>query len=92
MAGPSAVNAAVTLLPEVEIIADTHLGIDERRYRSVRFFRNTAGGWTRSEPCMTRLVDLGTGQVLGVVDGRTAKGEGAWRDRKSTRLNSSHWE
>jgi hypothetical protein len=46
------------------------LGIDEHRFRSVRFFRGPkTGAWTRYEPWMTTIVDLDTGQVLGVVIG-----------------------
>ncbi len=48
----------------------TRLGIDEHRYRSVRFFRDEGSAWRRYQPWMTTLVDLTTGQVLGVVDGR----------------------
>lgn len=79
----AAVSAAATVLPDVDSIMVTRLGIDEHRFRSVRFFRNTAGGWTRFEPWMTTLVDLATGQVLGVVDGRTSQGVGAWLEQRS---------
>ena len=34
--------------------------------------------WKRFEPWMTTIVDLDTGQVLGVVDGRDHKGVGEW--------------
>jgi transposase len=54
------------------------LGVDEHRYRSVRFFRDEHGGWARYEPWMTTLVDTDTGRVLGVVDGRDSAGVGAW--------------
>lgn len=27
-----------------------HLGIDEHRFRSVRWYKNAAGGWQRVEP------------------------------------------
>src|SRR3712207_7491796 len=42
------------------------LGVDEHRYRSVRYFRDPDGGWRRYEPWMTTLVDADTGRVLGV--------------------------
>ncbi|MHA7298522.1 hypothetical protein, partial [Pseudarthrobacter sp. MDT3-1] len=32
--------------------------------------------WTRYEPCMATIVELDTGQVLGIVDGRDHKGVG----------------
>lgn len=55
------------------------LGIDEHRFRSVRFFRDPeSSAWIRHEPWMTTIVDLDTGQVLGVVDGRDHKGVGDW--------------
>lgn len=76
--------AAAIVLPDVDDIVVTRLGIDEHRYRSVRWFRNDAGAWRRFEPWMTTLVDLATGQVLGVVDGRDSKAVGAWlKDRSS---------
>jgi hypothetical protein len=64
------------------------LGIGEHRFRSVRYQRDPATqAWTRFEPWMTTIVDLDTGQALGVVDGRDHKGVGdrlfawplAWR-------------
>src|SRR3712207_2959620 len=59
------------------------LGVDEHRYRSVRFFREPDGGWRRYEPWMTTLVDTDTGRVLGVVDGRDCAGVGAWLSARS---------
>lgn len=46
------------------------LGIDEHRFRSVRWFRDEAGAWRRLEPWSITFVDLSTGAVVGVVDGR----------------------
>ena len=55
------------------------LGIDEHRYRSVRFFRDPATkAWKRYEPWMTTIVGLDTGQVLGIGDGRDSEGVGDW--------------
>lgn len=74
-----ALNAAVLELPDVDLLAPVKLGIDEHRYRSVRFFQNpTTRAWTRYEPWMSTIVDLDTGQVLGVVDGRDSTGIGNW--------------
>ncbi|MFH5823127.1 ISL3 family transposase [Georgenia sp. AZ-5] len=70
--------AAAVVLPDVDSVPVRRLGIDEHRYRSVRYFRDTAGAWQRYEPWMTTLVDLATGRVLGVVDGRDSKAVGAW--------------
>ena len=79
----AALTAAAVLLPEVDTVPVRRLGIDEHRYRSVRYFRDTAGAWQRFEPWMTTLVDLATGQVLGVVDGRDSKAVGAWLKARS---------
>ncbi|MBN6769096.1 MULTISPECIES: ISL3 family transposase [Micrococcus] len=80
--------AAAIVLPDVDDITVTRLGIDEHRYRSVRWFRNETGAWRRFEPWMTTLVDLATGQVLGVVDGRDSRAVGTWlKDRSSAWRN-----
>lgn len=74
-----ALNTAVLQLPDVDTLAPVKLGIDEHRYRSVRFFQNpTTKTWTRYEPWMSTIVDLDTGQVLGIVDGRDSTGIGQW--------------
>ncbi|WP_430910048.1 transposase [Paenarthrobacter ureafaciens] len=78
------VRAAVTeayllKLPDVDKLSPRMLGIDEHRFRSVRYFQDPGTKtWTRFEPWMTTIVDLDTGQVLGVVDGRDHKGVGDW--------------
>ena len=58
------------------------LGIDEHRFRSVRWFKDRTGGeagvWRRVEPWMTTFVDLSTGEVIAVVDGRDATAVAAW--------------
>lgn len=52
------------------------LGIDEHRFRTVRWFRDphepTAdpARWRRVEPWMTCMVDLSSGNVIDLVDGR----------------------
>ncbi|WP_441401059.1 ISL3 family transposase [Arthrobacter sp. 2YAF22_2] len=74
-----ALDSAALTLPDVDALAPRMLGIDEHRYRSVRFFRDPATkAWKRYEPWMTTIVDLDTGQVLGIVDGRDHKGVGDW--------------
>ncbi|WOC62696.1 transposase [Paenarthrobacter sp. AT5] len=79
MAGPAALDSAALTLPDVDALAPRMLGIDEHRYRSVRFFRDPATkAWKRYEPWMTTIVDLDTGQVLGIVDGRDSEGVGNW--------------
>ncbi len=74
----TALTRAAVVLPGVDDISTIRLGIDEHRYRSVRWFRNPAGGWRRFEPWMSTLVDLDTSQVLGVVDGRDSAAVGTW--------------
>jgi len=59
-----------------------HLGIDEHRYRSVRFYRTQTGACARFEPWMSMIVDVDTRQVLGVVDGRGSAGVGAWLEAR----------
>lgn len=46
------------------------LGIDEHRFRRVRFVRNTSGKVQRIEPWSIVFTDLDTGMILDVVDGR----------------------
>ncbi len=74
----AALSAVAVLLGDVDSVAVRRLGVDEHRYRSVRYFRRPDGTWARFEPWMTTFVDLDTGQVLGVVDGRDSAGVGAW--------------
>ncbi|MET1156692.1 ISL3 family transposase [Arthrobacter sp.] len=72
-------EACLLTLPDVDGLRPRMLGIDEHRFRSVRFFRDSGSStWIRHEPWMTTIVDLDTGQVLGVVDGRDHKGVGDW--------------
>jgi len=59
------VNAAVVLLPAVDDLRVRRLGIDEHRYRSVRWFRDDDGRWRRVEPWMSTIVNGDCGQVLG---------------------------
>ncbi|MDD0856779.1 transposase family protein [Arthrobacter alpinus] len=74
-----ALNMAATKLPSVDLLRPRMLGIDEHRFRPVRFFKDPETSlWKRIEPWMTTIVDLNTGQILGVVDGRDHTGVGAW--------------
>src|SRR4051812_10192009 len=59
------------------------LGIDEHRYRSVRYFRRVDGTWRRFEPWMSTVVDADTGRVLGGVDGRDNTGVARWLAARS---------
>jgi transposase len=79
----SMLTAAADLITNPDQTPVRRLGVDEHRYRSVRYFRDPDGGWRRSEPWMTTLVDADTGRVLGVVDGRDCAGVGAWLGARS---------
>ena len=79
----SMLTAAADLLTDPDDVLVRRLGVDEHRYRSVRFFRDGNGDWRRYEPWMTTLVDTDTGRVLGVVDGRNSAGVGAWLAARS---------
>lgn len=78
------VLAAAAALPGPDTLTPTRIGIDEHRYRSVRWFKDPAkGSWIRYEPWMSTIVDVDTGQVLGVVDGRDSRGVGEWLKSRS---------
>jgi len=79
----AALTAALLVLPDVDRLTVTRLRIDKHRYRSVRFYRDHAGGWRRFEPWMSTIVDVDTGQALGAVDGRDSACVGAWLAARS---------
>src|SRR5215207_6687912 len=56
------VNAAAVLLPNIDELHVCRLGIDEHRYRRVRWFRDETGGWRRVEPWMSTIVNADCGQ------------------------------
>jgi transposase len=77
------VNTAAVLLPDIDQLQLRRLGIDEHRYRRVRWFRNEDGGWRRVEPWMSTMVNADNGQVLGIVDGRDSAAVGGWLAARS---------
>lgn len=78
------VTGAAERIADPDLVAVRRLGIDEHRYRSVRFFRDPATrAWCRYEPWMTTFVNAETGRVLGVVDGRDSAGVGQWLSARS---------
>src|SRR3954451_10427644 len=79
----SMLTAAADLIGDPDDVLVRRLGVDEHRYRSVRFFRDEHGGWRRYEPWMTTLVDADTGRVLGGVHGRDSAGVGTWLAARS---------
>jgi len=54
------------------------LGIDEHRFRTVRWYRDEKQVWRRVEPWMTTFTNLATGAVIGVVDGRDSAAVKTW--------------
>src|SRR4051812_8873091 len=78
-------GAAADLITDPDDVLVRRLGVDEHRYRSVRFFRDENGGRRRSEPWITTLVDADSGRVLGVVDGRDSAGVQTWLATRSAR-------
>jgi transposase len=77
------INAAAVLLPNIDELYVRRLGIDEHRYRRVRWFRDETSGWRRVEPWMSTIVNADCGQVLGIVDGRDSASVGAWLATRS---------
>lgn len=86
------VNMAADTLGDIDELHITQLGVDEHRYRRVRWYRNVdTGAWVRVEPWMTTIVNTRSGQVLGIIDGRDSAAvedwlgarSQAWRDRIS---------
>jgi transposase len=71
------------LLPNIDELYVRRLGIDEHRYRRVRWFRDETGGWRRVEPWMSTIVNADCGQVLGIVDGRDSASVAAWLATRS---------
>ncbi len=77
--------AALTVAAKSRPRLVRRLGIDEHRFRSVRWFRdpdNPAGGWKRVEPWMTCMVDLASGNVIDVIDGRDSAAVRTWLEAR----------
>ena len=70
--------AAAKVLAAGPVRLTRALGIDEHRFRSVRWFRDDSGSWRRIEPWSVLFTDLDTGAVLGVVDGRDGAAVRGW--------------
>lgn len=54
------------------------LGVDEHRFRRVRYLKNDAGKLTRVEPWSIVFTDLDTGEILDIVDGRRGQAVREW--------------
>lgn len=55
-----------------------HLGVDEHRFRRVRYVRDEHGATSRIEPCSIVFTDLDIGAILDVVDSRRGATVKAW--------------
>ena len=78
------VNGAVDTLGDIDALQVAQIGIDEHRYRKVRWYRDPdTGAWSRVEPWMTTIVNTRSGQVLGIVDGRDSAAVEAWLGERS---------
>lgn len=71
-------TSTIDLVHHVDTRHVRHLGIDEHRFRRVRFTRDEHGKVTRIEPWSIVFTDLDTGAILDVVDGRRGKTVTAW--------------
>ena len=69
-----ALNMTATKLPNVDLLRPRMFGIDEHRFRSVRFFKDpVTSTWKRIEPWITTIVDLDTGRFLVLLTGETTR-------------------
>ncbi len=53
-------------------------GVDEHRFRRVRYLKNDAGKVTRVEPWSIVFTGLDTGAILDIVDGRRGQAVRDW--------------
>lgn len=77
--------AAAKVLAAGPVRLTRALGIDEHRFRSVRWFRDDSGSWRRIEPWSVLFTDLDTGAVLG-RRGRPRRRGRAWLAEYSAQL------
>lgn len=71
-------TSTIDLAHQIDTRHVRHLGIDEHRFRRVRFTREEDGKVTRVEPWSIVFTDLDTGAILDVVDGRRGRTVTAW--------------
>lgn len=63
-------NIVGELVGDVDRMCTGRLGIDEHRFRMVRYARCRSGKVVRIEPWIIVFTDLDTGKILDIVDGR----------------------
>ena len=66
----SMVTATVTAVHDPDTVAVRRLGVDEHRFRAMRFVKLADGATVKIDPWSIMFTDLDTGAVLDVVDGR----------------------
>ncbi|XVX18959.1 ISL3 family transposase [Actinomycetota bacterium] len=71
-------TSTIDLAHQVDTRHVRHLGIDEHRFRRVRYTRDEHGTVTRVEPWSIVFTDLDTGAILDVVDGRRGRTVTTW--------------
>ena len=68
--GMRLVSATVTAVHDPDRVAVRRLGVDEHRFRRIRFVKLADGPTVKIDPWSIVFTDLDTGSVLDVVDGR----------------------
>lgn len=63
------------------------LGVDEHRFRRVRFVLGTTGKMMRGEPWSIVSTNLDTGTILHIVDGSCGKAVTGWMSQRP-----EHWK
>ena len=66
----SLVSATVSAVHDPDTVPVRRLGVDEHRFRSMRFVKLDNGATVKIDPWSILFTDLDTGAVLDVVDGR----------------------
>ena len=72
------VAATVTAVHDPDQVVVRRLGIDEHRFRSIRFVKLPDGPTVKIDPWSIVFTDLDTGAVLDVVDGRRGSAVRWW--------------
>lgn len=71
-------NPVCELVGNVDRMFIRRLGIDEHRFRKVRYARGRTGKVVRIEPWSIVFTDLDTGKILDIVDGRRGAAVKRW--------------
>lgn len=79
----SLVSATVSAVHDPDTVAVRRLGVDEHRFRSMRFVKLDNGPTVKIDPWSIMFTDLDTGCVLDVVDGRRGTAVRWWLRQRS---------